>query len=54
MANRGDVISVDKLWDIFDLEREKAWKGVDAPRTQELLNVRPGAALYAIGLLGSR
>jgi len=28
MANRGDVISVDKLWDIFDLEREKrgrAW-----------------------------
>ena len=31
MANRGDVISVDKLWDIFDLEREKAWEGVDAP-----------------------
>ena len=31
MANRGDVISVDKLWDIFDLERGKAWEGVDAP-----------------------
>ena len=31
MANRGDVISVDKLWDIFDLEREKAWEGVEAP-----------------------
>lgn len=31
MANRGDVISVDKLWDIFDREREKAWDGVDAP-----------------------
>lgn len=31
MANRGDVVSVDKLWDIFDLEREKAWEGVDAP-----------------------
>ena len=27
MANRGDVISVDKLWDIFDLERENAWEG---------------------------
>ena len=24
MANRGDVISVDKLWDIFDLGRKKA------------------------------
>lgn len=31
MANRGDVVSVDKLWDIFDREREKAWEGVDAP-----------------------
>ena len=29
MANRGDVISVDKLWDIFDREREKAWEGVE-------------------------
>ena len=29
MANRGDVISVDKLWDIFDLERKKAWEGVE-------------------------
>lgn len=29
MANRGDVISVDRLWKIFDLEREKAWEGVD-------------------------
>ena len=29
MANRGDVISVDKLWKIFDLEREKAWEGVE-------------------------
>ena len=27
MANRGDVISVDKLWDIFDLEREKSVGG---------------------------
>ena len=27
MANRGDVISVDKLWDVFDREREKAWDG---------------------------
>lgn len=27
MANRGDTISVDKLWDIFDKEREKAWDG---------------------------
>ena len=31
MANRGDAISVDKLWKIFDLEREKAWEGVDSP-----------------------
>ena len=30
MANRGDVISVDKLWDIFDREREKTWDGVDS------------------------
>ena len=31
MADRGDVVSVDKLWDIFDRERKKAWEGVDAP-----------------------
>lgn len=31
MANRGDVVSVDKLWDIFDRERVRAWEGVDAP-----------------------
>lgn len=31
MANRSDAINVDKLWDIFDREREKAWEGVDAP-----------------------
>lgn len=24
MANRGDAISVDRLWDAFDAEREKA------------------------------
>lgn len=30
MANRGDAISVDRLWDAFDAEREKAWDGVDA------------------------
>ena len=31
MANRNDVVSVDKLWDIFDRERERAWEDVDAP-----------------------
>ena len=31
MANRGDVVSVDKLWDVFGREREKAWEGVEAP-----------------------
>lgn len=30
MANRGDVVSVDMLWDIFDRERDRAWDGVDA------------------------
>ena len=30
MANRGDVVSVDMLWDIFDRERARAWDGVDA------------------------
>lgn len=42
MANRGDVISVDKLWDIFDLEREKAWEGVEAPVGAPEWNVAAG------------
>ena len=42
MANRGDVISVDKLWDIFDLEREKAWDGVDAPVGSPEWNIAAG------------
>ena len=42
MANRGDVISVDKLWDIFDREREKAWEGVDAPVGSPDWNVAAG------------
>lgn len=42
MANRGDVISVDKLWNIFDLEREKAWEGVDAPVGAPEWNVAAG------------
>lgn len=29
MANRGDVVSVDKLWDIFDQKRKRAWEGVN-------------------------
>ena len=27
MAARSDVIEVDKLWDIFDRERDRAWEG---------------------------
>ena len=42
MANRGDVISVDKLWDIFDLEREKAWEGVEAPVATPEWNIAAG------------
>ena len=42
MANRGDVISVDKLWDIFDREREKAWEGVDAPVGTPEWNIAAG------------
>ena len=42
MANRGDVISVDKLWDIFDIEREKAWGGVDAPVGSTEWNIAAG------------
>ena len=42
MANRCDVISVDKLWDIFDLEREKAWEGVDSPVGTPEWNVAAG------------
>ena len=42
MANRGDVISVDKLWDVFDIEREKAWDGVDAPVGSTEWNIAAG------------
>lgn len=42
MANRGDVVSVDKLWDIFDREREKAWEGVDAPVGSPEWNIAGG------------
>ncbi len=42
MANRGDVISVDKLWDVFDMEREKAWDGVDAPVGSPEWNIAAG------------
>ena len=42
MANRGDVVSVDKLWDIFDREREKAWDGVDAPVGSPEWNIAAG------------
>ena len=42
MANRGDVISVDKLWDIFDRECEKAWEGVDAPVGSSEWNIAAG------------
>lgn len=42
MANRCDVISVDKLWDIFDLEREKAWEGVDSPVGTPEWNIAAG------------
>lgn len=62
MANRGDVISVDKLWDIFDREREKAWEGVDAPtsammdRTSLSKNARNvlSAALISSGTIPHR
>lgn len=42
MANRGDVISVDKLWDIFDRERARAWDGVDAQVGSPEWNVAAG------------
>lgn len=42
MANRGDVISVDKLWNIFDLERSKAWEGVESPVGTPEWNVAAG------------
>lgn len=42
MANRGDVVSVDKLWDIFDRECEKAWEGVDAPIGSSEWNIAAG------------
>lgn len=42
MANRGDVVSVDKLWDVFDREREKAWEGVEAPVGAPEWNIAAG------------
>ena len=42
MANRGDVVSVDMLWDIFDRERDRAWDGVDAPVGSSEWNVSAG------------
>ena len=47
MANRGDVISVDRLWDVFDVEREKAWDGVDAPVGSPEWNIAAGK-IYVI------
>ena len=40
MANRGDVVSVDKLWDVFDREREKELARAAEPK-QYSLNVDP-------------
>ena len=40
MANRGDVVSVDKLWDVFDREREKELARAAEPE-QYFLNVDP-------------
>lgn len=42
MANRGDVVSVDMLWDIFDRERARAWDGVDAPVGSPEWNIAAG------------
>ena len=42
MATRGDVVRVDKLWDIFDREREKAWEGVEAPVATPEWNIAAG------------
>lgn len=42
MANRGDVVSVDMLWDIFDRERDRAWDGIDAPVGAPEWNIAAG------------
>lgn len=42
MANRGDVVSVDMLWDIFDRERARAWDGVYAQVGSPEWNVAAG------------
>lgn len=42
MANRGDIVLIDELWDIFDAEREKAWEGVNAPVGTPEWNIAAG------------
>ena len=42
MAARSEVISVDELWNVFDMERRRAWEGHDAEVGSPEWNIEAG------------